>query len=197
MLAFLLLTVVCCREKHQHRDKRAVTITKMSISIKKALLTRVETLAQHLNISQEQLVEMAIQQFLSGYSQPDDISIQPGRETVDINQGSIYWLEHPTEEEPDIAHPHVVVQGNVLNHSRLNMVVVCALTSNIKRVTIPGNVLLEAGEANLPRQSVVEVSKVSTVEKSQLGEYIGSLTHQRINQILEGIRFQQVSFFAR
>lgn len=48
---------------------------------------------------------------------------------------------------------------------------VCALTSNIKRANTPGNVLLETGEANLPRQSVVEVSKVSTVDKIQLGEY--------------------------
>ncbi|MCI0712982.1 MAG: type II toxin-antitoxin system PemK/MazF family toxin [Chloroflexi bacterium] len=110
-----------------------------------------------------------------------------------MNQGSIYWLR----SELDIPHPHVVIQDNLFNHSRINTVVVCALTSNIKRVNIPGNVLLEPGEANLPRQSVVEVSKVSTVDKAQLGEYIGSLTQQRINQILAGMRFQQVSFFTR
>jgi mRNA interferase MazF len=53
------------------------------------------------------------------------------------------------------------------------------------------------GEANLPKQSVVEVSKVSTVEKTQLGEYIGSLTEQRTYQILAGMRFLQRSFFTR
>lgn len=68
------------------------------------------------------------------------------------------------------------------------------LTSNIQRVSIPGNVLLEAGEANLPRQSVVEVSKVSTLEKSQLGDYIGTLDERRISQILAGMRFVQTSF---
>jgi mRNA interferase MazF len=72
----------------------------------------------------------------------------------------------------------------------------CALTSNIKRVNMPGNVLLDAGEADLPRQSVVEVSKLSTVNKSQLGEHIGMLTTQRVNQVLAGIRFVQSSFFA-
>jgi hypothetical protein len=55
----------------------------------------------------------------------------------------------------------------------------------------PGNVLLEAAEANLPRQSVVVVSQVSTVEKSQLGEYIGTLNEQRVDQILAGLRFLQ------
>jgi mRNA interferase MazF len=58
-------------------------------------------------------------------------------------------------------------------------------------------VLLNVGEANLPKQSVVEVSKVSTVDKAQLGEYIGSLTDERVNQILAGMRFLQQSFFSK
>ena len=117
-----------------------------------------------------------------------------------INQGDIYWvtLENPDELGPAIPHPYVVVQDNVFNHSRIHTVVACALTSNIRRTSdTPGNVLLEVGEANLPKQSVVEVSKVSTLEKTQLGEYIGSLTEQRINQILAGMRFLQMSFFDR
>ncbi|MBC7811159.1 MAG: type II toxin-antitoxin system PemK/MazF family toxin [Burkholderiales bacterium] len=115
-----------------------------------------------------------------------------------INQGDIYWLQldDPSESESGIPHPYVVVQDDVLNHSRLDTVVVCALTSNLKRASYPGNVLLDVGEANLPKQSVVEVSKVSSVDKTQLGEYIGSLSEQRINQILAGMRFLQRSFFS-
>lgn len=114
-----------------------------------------------------------------------------------INQGDIYWLQLEDSDglEAGIPHPYVVVQDNVFNHSRIHTVVVCAMTSNIKRVNTPGNILLEAGEANLPRQSVVEVSKVSSVEKTQLGEYIGSLSEERIHQILAGMRFLQKSFF--
>ena len=85
----------------------------------------------------------------------------------------------------------MVIQDNVINPSRINTVVVCALTTNLKRANAPGNVLLEAGEANLPKQSIVVVSQVSTVDKAQLGEYIGSLTEQRINQILAGMQFLQ------
>jgi mRNA interferase MazF len=109
-----------------------------------------------------------------------------------INQGDIYWVQL----ESVVSHPYVVIQDNVLNHSRINTIVACALTSNIKRVSLPGNVLLEAGEANLPRQSVVEVAKVSTVYKTQLGEYIGTLSERRIDQILAGIRFIQTSFLS-
>jgi mRNA interferase MazF len=85
----------------------------------------------------------------------------------------------------------VVIQDNVINRSRIGTVVICALTTNLKRAKAPGNVLLEAGEANLPRQSIVVVSQVSTIDKAQLGEYIGSLTRQRMDQILAGMQFLQ------
>jgi mRNA interferase MazF len=112
---------------------------------------------------------------------------------MEINQGDIFWirLEESGGPEPDYAHPYVVIQDNIINQSRIGAVVVAALTSNIKRAKEPGNVLLEAGEANLPKQSVVEISKVSTVDKKQLGEYIGSLTEMRIKQILAGMNFVQ------
>lgn len=110
-----------------------------------------------------------------------------------INQGDIYWvsLEEADDVEVGPTHPHVIVQDNVLNHSRITTVVVCALTSNLKRAKDPGNVLLETGEANLSKQSVVVVSKVSTVDKTQLGEYIGSLSEQRVREILTGMQFLQ------
>lgn len=118
---------------------------------------------------------------------------QAGGGQKPINQGDIYWVLLPTADgvEAGIAHPHVVIQENVINRSRVQSVVVCALTSNRNRAALPGNVLLDAGEANLPRQSVVEVSKVSAVDKTQLGEYIGSLTGQRVQQILAGMQFLQ------
>ena len=90
-----------------------------------------------------------------------------------------------------------VDSNNFLYKVEISTVVVCAMTSNKKRATEPGNVLLEAGEANLPRQSVIVVSQVDTVEKTQLGEYIGTLSQPRVEQILAGMRFQQLSFFAR
>lgn len=115
-----------------------------------------------------------------------------------VNQGDIYWIQAEEPGESELGyypHPYVVVQDNVFNHSRINTVVVCVLTSNLKQANAPGNVLLEVDEANLPRQSVVVVSKVSTVNKTQLGEYIGTLNEQRVSQILAGMRFLQISFF--
>ncbi len=107
-----------------------------------------------------------------------------------IDQGDVFWVDlgEPTGSAPGYRHPHVVIQNNVFNRSRINTVVVCALTSNLRRAGVPGNVLLDEGEAGLPRRSVVNVSQVFTVDKSQLGEKIGTLSAARVREILDGLR---------
>jgi mRNA interferase MazF len=107
-----------------------------------------------------------------------------------INQGDVFWvdLSEPSGSEPGYRHPHVVIQNNVFSRSRINTVVVCTLTSNLKRAQAPGNVLLEKREANLPKQSVVNVSQIFTVDKRDLDEKIGTLSRRRVRQILDGVR---------
>ena len=107
-----------------------------------------------------------------------------------INQGDVFWVDlgDPSGSGPGYRHPHVVIQNNVFNRSRINTVVVCVLTSNLNRAQAPGNVLLEKGEASLPQQSVVNVSQIFTVDKRDLVEKIGTLSRQRFRQILDGIR---------
>ncbi|WP_394830339.1 type II toxin-antitoxin system PemK/MazF family toxin [Pendulispora rubella] len=117
-----------------------------------------------------------------------------------IHRGDIHWIAPQDDAQgpaPNYAHPYVVVQDDWFNHSRITSVVVCALTSNLQRANEPGNVLLDPGEGNLPKQSVVVVSQIDAVDKSRLGERIGSLSDARVEQILDGLRFQQASFFGR
>lgn len=106
-----------------------------------------------------------------------------------INQGDVFWIDFvkPSGSEPGYRHPHVVIQNNLFNRSRINTAVVCTLTSNLKRSSAPGNVTLAKGEANLPRQSVVNISQIFTVNKSDLSEKIGALSSNRVSQILSGI----------
>jgi mRNA interferase MazF len=106
-----------------------------------------------------------------------------------INQGDVFWVDlgEASGSGPGYRHPHVIIQNNVFNKSRINTVVVCVLTSNLKRADAPGNVLLEKGEANLPKQSVVNVSQIFMVDKRDLDEKIGTLSAKRASQILAGI----------
>jgi mRNA interferase MazF len=109
---------------------------------------------------------------------------------VVIRQGDVFWidLDEPSGSGPGYRHPHVVIQNDLFNRSRLYTTVVCALTSNLKRASAPGNVLLEKGEAGLPRASVVNVTQIFTVDKSSLTEKAGSLSRKRVEEILGGVQ---------
>ena len=128
-----------------------------------------------------------------------DMGQPTGERSARFDRGDVFWVgpDDPRGPAPGYSHPHVVVQEDVFNHSRVATVVVCALTSNLRRAAEPGNVLLEAGEADLPKRSVVVVSQGSSVEKASLGERIGSLSDARVEQVLAGLRFQQASFFGQ
>lgn len=109
---------------------------------------------------------------------------------MNIRQGDIFWvtLDEPRGSEPGYRHPHVVIQNDIFNQSRINTVVLCALTSNLKRSASPGNVSLRKGEANLKKDSVVNVTQIITVDKIDLDEKIGSVSPKRILQIIEGVK---------
>lgn len=100
-------------------------------------------------------------------------------------QGDIYWLKLDGPTASGFPHPHVVIEIEP------NIVTLCALTTNMKKVSLPGNILLEIAEANLPKQSIVDVSQAVSVEKAILGEYVGSLSGKRIQEIFSGMKFLQ------
>ena len=107
-----------------------------------------------------------------------------------IEQGEIYWVDlgEPSGSAPGYRHPHVIIQNNLFNSSNINTVVVCALTSNLKRGHSPGNVVLKKGEANLPKKSVVNITQIYTVDKNDLFEKIGKVNRERLKEILLGIQ---------
>lgn len=107
-----------------------------------------------------------------------------------ISQGDVFWLDigKPRGSAPGFRRPHVVVQNDIFNASRIQTTVLCSITSNLIRAKAPGNILLAKGEANLPRPSVVNVSQAVTVDKSALKEKVGSLSKKRTLEIIEGFR---------
>ncbi|MEW6423866.1 MAG: type II toxin-antitoxin system PemK/MazF family toxin [Bacillota bacterium] len=106
-----------------------------------------------------------------------------------IKQGELYWYTFPTPQgsEPMGQRPVLVIQNNICNQSRVNTVIVCPLTTNLKLAIAPGNILLNRGEGNLPRESVVNVSQVQSIDKSCLQEYIGALPSARVQEVINGL----------
>lgn len=106
-----------------------------------------------------------------------------------MTQGDLYWLElgKPSGSGPGYRHPHVVISNDVFNLSRIATAVVCVITSNLTRAGAPGNVLLRKGEGGLAKRSVVNVSQIFTVDKDDLADKIGKLSHERVLDIVNGV----------
>jgi mRNA interferase MazF len=110
---------------------------------------------------------------------------------MEIHQGGIYWIKLDEGNEEEIIHPQVILQNDMINNSRIKTLVVCGISTNIKKAYEVGNVVLEEGEGNLEKRSIVVVSQVSTVNKDQVGEYIGTLKAERVEEIFQGMKQQQ------
>jgi mRNA interferase MazF len=109
---------------------------------------------------------------------------------MEIRQGDIYWIEQEEAEgsEPGYRRPFLVIQNNLFNQSRINTVIVCALTTNLQRAKAPGNVLLEPDEGGISKASVINVSQVFTVDKSELDEYCGSISQRKLMSVINGLQ---------
>ena len=105
-------------------------------------------------------------------------------------RGEIWWasLPEPRRSGPGYRRPVVVIQSDPFNESRINTVIVAAITSNMRLSAAPGNILLSAEESGLPRDSVVNVSQVLTVDKSFLTERVGVLSSPLAATLDDGLR---------
>jgi len=106
-----------------------------------------------------------------------------------ISQGEVWWADfpQPVGSEPGFRRPVVIVQGDPFNRSALRTTVVIPLTSNLRWADAPGNVLLSRRATGLPRDSVANVSQVSTVDKSLLTERVGELPRTKLDLVLAGL----------
>ena len=107
-----------------------------------------------------------------------------------IQRGDIYWVNFSPGKgsEPTGRRPGLVIQSNALNDSKLNTVVMLAITSTLKFGELPGNVILRKGEANMPRKCVINVTQIKSVDKMSLAEKIGTLSNQKIEEVVQGLK---------
>jgi mRNA interferase MazF len=106
-----------------------------------------------------------------------------------VKRGQVWWAElsSPTSSEPGFTRPVLVIQGDNFNKSRINTVVVVAITSNMQLAKAPGNVSLSKTKSGLPKDSVANVSQISTIDKDSLTEAVGVLDRLTMHQLDEGI----------
>jgi mRNA interferase MazF len=109
---------------------------------------------------------------------------------AEIQRGEIWWAElpEPRRSEPGYRWPVLVIQADSFNRSRIQSAIVAVITSNIELAAAPGYVLLPASAAGLPRDSVVNVSQLLTLDRSFLTEHAGTLSPRHQRSVDEGLR---------
>ncbi|MAT04428.1 MAG: mRNA interferase MazF2 [Acidimicrobiaceae bacterium] len=107
-----------------------------------------------------------------------------------IRRGDVWWadLGEPAGSGPGRRRPVVVISADSFNRSRIGTVVVAIVTSNTALAAAPGNVELEASTVGLGKDSVVNVSQITTLDKRMLTERAGELSLAKLAEIDAGIR---------
>ncbi len=107
-----------------------------------------------------------------------------------IERGTIWWadLDEPRGSAPGFYRPILIVQADAFNRSRIQTLIVVILSSNLRLLDAPGNVLVPARLSGLPRDSVANVSQVLTVDRSDLQELVGRLDGSTLRQVEAGLR---------
>ena len=82
----------------------------------------------------------------------------------------------------------LIVQADAFNRSRIQTVLAVVLTSNLRLVAAPGNVLIPAKASGLPKDSVANVSQVITLDRDYLRDGVGKLESKVLKQVDEGLR---------
>ena len=105
-------------------------------------------------------------------------------------RGSICWadLGEPRGSRPAKGRPVLVIQADPFNASRLNTTLAAVITSNTGLAAMPGNVFLPAAATGLPRDSVVNVTALVTVNKGELEGPVGRATDALLAEVDRGLR---------
>jgi mRNA interferase MazF len=107
----------------------------------------------------------------------------------DICQGDIVWVDYgePIGSEPGFLRPGVVVQADAINRTRIGTILCIPLTGNLMLARAPGNLLLRKSETGLDKDSVANVAQISALDRSRIGEWVGSISAQQLQKIFRGM----------
>jgi mRNA interferase MazF len=109
---------------------------------------------------------------------------------VVVERGQVWTAElgEPEGSEPGYNRPVLIVQTDAFNRSRLHTVIAVVLSTNLRLVDAPGNVLIPAKASGLKKDSVANVSQVITVDREFLMELVGRVRGQFFKDVENGLR---------
>ena len=105
-------------------------------------------------------------------------------------RGEIWWadLGIPFGSEPGFRRPVVIIQDDSFNRSKIQTVIVACITTNLALADAPGNIYLDRDESRLSKDSVINISQISTLDKSRLIEKVSILYPDTIFELNYGLK---------
>jgi mRNA interferase MazF len=109
---------------------------------------------------------------------------------VTVERGQVWTadLGEPEGSEPGYNRPVLIVQSDAFNRSRLHTVIAVVLSTNLRLLDAPGNVLIPAKASGLRKASVANVSQLITVDREFLMELAGRVRGQSLEDVENGLR---------
>jgi len=109
---------------------------------------------------------------------------------VIVERGQVWTadLGEPEGSEPGYNRPVLIVQTDAFNRSRLHTVIAVVLSTNVRLVDAPGNVLIPAKASGSRKDSVANVSQVITIDREFLIELVGRVRGQFLEDVENGLR---------
>lgn len=107
-----------------------------------------------------------------------------------IRRGQIWWVDFgpPRGASPGYERPAVVIQSDGFNKTDIDSVIVAIVTTNLQLSRMPGNVSVESGFGGLKEDSVINITQLFTLDKSDLLELLGTLPRSTVEQVNKGLR---------
>ena len=81
----------------------------------------------------------------------------------------------------------LIVQSDAFNRSRIGTVIALVLTSSLRLLDAPGNVLVLARESGLSRDSVANVSQIVSLDRGVLTDRVGRLPAKKLHLVMAGL----------
>ena len=107
-----------------------------------------------------------------------------------MQRGEIWWTELPVPKGsgPGYRRPVLIVQADSFNRSRISTAVAAVISSNLRLADAPGNVFLSRRLSGLPKDSVVNISQLVTLDRKYLSDKAGNLSAGHMTAVDDGLR---------
>ena len=105
-------------------------------------------------------------------------------------RGEIWWAEFgiPYGSEIGYSRPVLIVQENGFNESRINTIVILPLTTNLRLLNAPGNVLVKKKESKLTNDSIIVVSQLYAIDRNRFNEKISKVSKEVMEKVESGMK---------